>query len=90
MFCRKPCGIGGFGQVCEDCWGEPLQTEEGRIPVHSLMQVSCPGNPGHGPITVGQRRRMQGRKLRYRPDGSVERVRHPGRVISLPSSLGGR
>lgn len=90
MICGQPCGLGGFGQLCETCWGGPIRTPEGAMPPHIGGQIFCEGNPGHGPITVAAAKRQDEYKMRYRPDGSTERVKHPGRVIVLPPSLGGR
>ena len=90
MICGAACGLGGFGRLCAACWGGPIRTPEGAMPPHIGGQTFCEGNPGHERITVAHAKKQDGYRTRVRPDGSVEHVKHPGRVTILPPSLGGR
>ena len=89
MICQQPCGIGGFGLLCEGCWGAPIRQPEGAMSLSVATQTVVPGENGHRRITVAHAAVQDSRVTRYRSDGSVEMVKHPGRRTILPPSLGG-
>ena len=89
MICGQSCGIGGFGRLCEACWGPPIRTPDGAMPLSVATQTVVEGEKGHRRITVAHAAVQDARRTRYRPDGSVELVKHPTRTTFLPPSLGG-
>ena len=89
MICGQRCGFGGFGRLCETCWGPPLRTEDGRMPLSVATQTILPGEKGHRRITVAHAAEQDARVTRYRTDGSVEMVKHPHRRTFLPPGMGG-
>ena len=90
MICGQPCGFRGFGRLCEEHWGGPLHVPEGAMSLSVASQIVVPAEGGHRQITVAHAAVQDSRVTRYRPDGSVELVKHPGRRTILPSSMGGQ